>query len=254
MDCRKNRAPRPLHQPPKIPLRTTPGERERVATLSHPVPREDVGEQSAPRPASSETNSLKRTFPASPETKFRVTPTPGERERVATLSHPVPRGDVGEQSAPRPASSETNSFKRTFPASPETKFRVTPTPGERERVATLSLPVPRGDVGEQSAPRPCRRKQRPQENSPHRREPKSAPEQPPGERERVATLSHPVTRGGVGERSAPRSRRRKQRPQKNSLLRRKPKSPSEQPRESSRGCEPSRLPIEAGDLRVGRGR
>ena len=62
----------------------------------------------------------------------------------------------------------------------------------------------------------------------------------------------PVTRGGVGEQSAPRSRRRKQRPQKNSLLRRKPKSPSEQPRESARGCEPSRLPIEADDLRVGK--
>ena len=62
----------------------------------------------------------------------------------------------------------------------------------------------------------------------------------------------PVPRGDVGEQSAPRSRRRKQRPQKNSLLRRKPRSPSEQPRESARGCEPSRLPIEAGDLRVGK--
>ena len=62
----------------------------------------------------------------------------------------------------------------------------------------------------------------------------------------------PVTRGDVGEQSAPRPCRRKQRPQKNSLLRRKPKSPSEQPRESARGCEPSRLPIEADDLRVGK--
>ena len=62
----------------------------------------------------------------------------------------------------------------------------------------------------------------------------------------------PVPRGDVGEQSAPRSRRRKQHPQKNSLLRRKPKSPSEQPRESARGCEPSRLPIEADDLRVGK--
>ena len=62
----------------------------------------------------------------------------------------------------------------------------------------------------------------------------------------------PVTRGGVGEQSAPHPRGRKQRPQKNSLLRRKPKSPSEQPRESARGCEPSRLPIEADDLRGGK--
>ena len=62
----------------------------------------------------------------------------------------------------------------------------------------------------------------------------------------------PVPRGDVGEQSAPRPCRRKQRPQKNSLLRRKPKSPSDQSRESARGCEPSRLPIEADDLRVGK--
>ena len=62
----------------------------------------------------------------------------------------------------------------------------------------------------------------------------------------------PVTRGGAGEQSAPHPCRRKQCPQKNSLLRRKPKSPSEQPRESARGCEPSRLPIEADDLRGGK--
>ena len=64
--------------------------------------------------------------------------------------------------------------------------------------------------------------------------------------------SRSVARGGVGEQSAPRSCRRKQSRQENSLLRRELKSSPEQLRESSRGCEPSRLPIEGGDLRVGK--
>ena len=153
----------------------------------------------------------------------------------------------------------------------------------------------------------------------HRRKPKFPPKQSPGERERVATLSHPVTRGGVGERSAPRSRRRKPKSSKeqpftspktsisteavscivgnrnsrqpspgraregrNPLAPRPPRwgrrgaerpTPASSetksfkriacfvgnqflhqnsPWESSRGCEPSRLPIEAGDLRGGK--
>jgi len=66
------------------------------------------------------------------------------------------------------------------------------------------------------------------------------------------TLSHPVPQGGVGERSAPCTCCRKQRPQKDNLHRREPISSPEQLRESTRGCEPSRLPIEAGDLRGGK--
>ena len=123
------------------------------------------------------------------------------------------------------------------------KFPPKQSPGERERVATLSHPVVRGGVGEQSAPRSCRRKRNPHPNSPsHRRKSASPPklfpasseiqipaEPSPGERERVATLSHPVARGGVGEQSAPRPCRRKQHLQKDNLLRRKPISPSEHP-------------------------
>ena len=62
-------------------------------------------------PALSETNAVKRTPPASSETKLPARPAPGERERDAPLSHPVARGGVGERSAPRPASSETNPLK-----------------------------------------------------------------------------------------------------------------------------------------------
>ena len=177
---------------------------------------------------------------------FRVFP--GERERVAPLSPPVPRGDVGERSAPRPRRRKQKPSGEQ-PASPGTKISTRTAPGERERVATLSHPV-----GSKGAERPTLVSS---ETASTKEQPASSgtnisTRTAPGERERVTALSHPVTRGGVGERSAPRSRRRKQRPQKNSLLRRKPKSPSEQPRESSRGCEPSRLPIEAGDLRGGK--
>ncbi len=98
-------------------------------------------------------------------------------------------------------------------------------------------PVTRGGAGERSAPRPFRRK--PTLSSEQLRE--SARGSQPSRT--------PVTRGGAGEQSAPRPFRRKQRPQKNSLLRRKPKSPSEQPRESARGSQPSRLPSPEGGCR-----
>ena len=220
-----------------------------------------------------------KPFSASPETEIPASPAPGERERGAALSHPVTRGGVGERSAPRPrrrkrnphpnsplrrrkpasppkplpASSEMKphpnsplrrrkpeSPPKAFPESSETEIPAEPAPGERERVATLSHPVTRGGVWEQSAPRPRRRKRNPHPNSPSRRRKPEAPpkafpessetqipaEPAPGEHERVATLSHPVTQGGVGERSAPRPRRRKRNPHPNiSLRRRKPASP-----------------------------
>ena len=62
-------------------------------------------------------------------------------------------------------------------------------PGERESVTTLSHPITQGDVGEQCILRPCRRKQSSQKNLPHRRKPKSPPEQLPGKFERAAPLS-----------------------------------------------------------------
>ena len=189
------------------------------------------------------------------ETQLPVKAAPGERERVATLSHPVPRGGVGEQSAPRPAPSKTkllpeqtrplhqkrNSHRNSFPHQRKTDSPPNQPPGERERVATLSHPV---------APRSCRGAERPtprsvgnkspQKNGLLRREPISQKNSPRRAREGRTPLA-PRRPRGVGKQSAPRPRRRKQ------------KSAKEQPRESSRGCEPSRLPIEGGDLRVGRG-
>ena len=231
MDCRKNKAPRPLHQPPKIPLRTTPGERERVATLSHPVPRGDVGEQSAPRPRRRKQNfrlnsrgrmraNVQETPPIRPvENKLPRQNIPRESARGSQPSRaPVPRGGVGERSAPRPAPSETRlpfepprknahqcSRNAAHPSRQKPTFPPEHPPGERERVATLSHPVPRGGVGERSAPRPAPSETRlpfepPRKNirrcsrstaHPSRQKPTSPPEQPPGERERVATLSHP---------------------------------------------------------------
>ena len=178
---------------------------------------------------------------------FRVFP--GERERVAPLSPPVPRGDVGERSAPRPRRRKQKPSGEQ-PASPGTKISTRTAPVERERVATLSHPV-----GSKGAERPTLVSS---ETASTKEQPASSgtnisTRTAPGERERVTALSHPVTRGGVGERSAPRS------------CRREPKSSKEQPAsseinfsirtapESSRRCEPSRLPIEADDMRVGRG-
>ena len=234
--------------------RTAPGERERVATLSHPVARGDVGERSAPRSCRRKRNphsnspsrrqepaSPPKPFPASSETEIPAEPAPGERERVATLSHPVTRGGVGERSAPRPCRRKRNPHpnspsRRRKPASPPKLF---PASSETEIPAEPALCAAENQHLHRS-------------RFLHRRKSKFPSNQPSGERERVATLSHPVTRGSVGERSAPRPRRRKQRPQKDNLLRREPIPPPEQPRESARGCEPSRLPIEAGDLRGGK--
>ena len=71
----------------------------------------------------------------------------------------------------------------------------------------------------------------------------------PGERERVATLSHPVTRGGVGERSAPRLRRRKRNQRRNSPASSETKRPARTaPWESARGSQPSRTPVAPEDM------
>ena len=105
--------------------------------------------------------------------------------------------------------------------------------GERERVAALSHPVTRGGVGERSAPRPLRRKPNSSPERPHqlRRKSKSPPAQPHGRAREGRTLSHPVPRGDVGERRAPRPLRRNPNssPERPHQLRRKSKSPPEQP-------------------------
>ena len=97
-------------------------------------------------PASSETNAVKRTAPASSGTELPARTAPGERERDAPLSHLVARGGVGERSAPRPASSETNAFKRIAPASSETKI-LARTVSESSRGCEPSrLPIDPGDL------------------------------------------------------------------------------------------------------------
>ncbi len=119
----------------------------------------------------SETNAVKRTPPASSETKSSKEPFPFRRKRTPS--------------------------KEQLLASSETKLPTRPSPGERERVATLSHPVARGGVGEQSAPRPCRRKQHLQKDNLLRRKPISPSEHPPGRaREGVNPLdfqSRPAT-------------------------------------------------------------
>ena len=98
------------------------------------------------QPASSKTNAVKRTAPVSSENQVPARSPPGERERVATLSHPVTRGGVGERSAPRPAPSETNAFKRIAPASSETKI-LARTVSESSRGCEPSrLPIDPGDL------------------------------------------------------------------------------------------------------------
>ena len=62
----------------------------------------------------------------------------------------------------------------------------------------------------------------------------------------------PVTRGAVGEPRAPRLRRQKRKSSKEQPASSETNPSTEPPRESARGCEPSRLSIEAGDLRVGK--
>ena len=66
-----------------------------------------------------------------------------------------------------------------------------------------------------------------------------------GERERVLTLSHPVTRGDVGERSAPRPRRRKRKPSKEypPCITGNRSSRQISPRRAREGRSPFELPI-----------
>ena len=192
MDCRKNKAPRPLHHPPKIPIRTTPGERERVATLSHPVPRGGVGERSAPRPRRRKPNSHPNS--------------PSRRQEPASPPKPLP---ASSEMKPHPNSPlrhrKPASPPKPFPESSETQIPAEPAPGERERVSTLSHPVTRGGVGERSAPRPLRRKPNSSPECLHCQKSKSPPAQPHGRaREGRSPLAPRPPRGCRGaERPTP---------------------------------------------------
>ena len=175
---------------------------------------------------------------------------PTTESRKTALSYPVARGGVGERSAPRSfrrkpksspeqprAPSKTQMSSRTVP-SPRRKLNL-PTKQPRENSRGSQPARPRRPRGCRGAERPTpvsseteiltRTAPRTVENSNAQQNSSFVPSeaQPsnrtaPGKRERVATRSHPVTRGGVGERSAPRSFRRKQ---KSSPER--PRAPSE---------------------------
>ena len=206
------------------------GERERVAALSHPVARGGVGERSAPRPFRRKPNPS----PERPHQLRRKPKSPPDQphERVLRFArNQIPRRNT-----------------RTCPVRNRNSHQHSPT-GERERVAALSLPVARGDVGERSAPRPFRQKPNPpsEQSNPHRRKPKSPPAQP----RESARGSHLAPR-------CPRGCRGAERPTlvssetKSSIRTVKPAPSKTQipastaPWESARGSQPSRTPSPEG--------
>ena len=213
-------------------FRVFPGERERDAPLSPRRPRGCRGAE-RPTPAPSETKAVRRTACIVGNEYPHQNSSGRAREGRNPLAPRHPRGCRGAE-RPTPASSETKP-SREQPAPSETNISTRTAPGERERVAPLSPPVTRGGVGEQSAPRPRRRKQSHQENSLPRRKRISPPEQL---RESARGSQPSRTPSGVRKRSAPRPRRRKQCPQKDNLHRRKPIFPPEQPRRAREGVNP----------------
>ena len=135
---------------------------------------------------------------------FRVFP--GERERVAPLSPPrPPRGCRGAE-RPTLAPSEAKPSKEQTPASSETKPPPEQPMGERERVAPLSPRRPRGCRGAER-PTLVSSETKPSGEQPASSETNVSTRTVPGELERAADLSHPVTRGGCrgAERPTPAS-------------------------------------------------
>ena len=273
--------------------RPSPGERERVATLSHPVTRGGVGERSAPRSCRRKRNphpnspsrcrkpaSPPKHFPASSEIQIPAEPSPGERERVATLSHPVTRGGVGEQSAPRPRRRKRNphpnspsrrrkpaSPPKLFPASSETEIPAEAVPGRAREGRTPLAP---------RRPRGCRGAERPTPVPPETKSSSEQPFAPPKTSISTEAIScivgNPNSRRIIPGRARegrnplaprrPRGCRGAERPtpvsSETTSSKGQPASSETNiptrtpPRESARGCEHSRLPIEAGDLRGGK--
>ena len=198
--------PKPRREPAPPPEH--PRESARGSHPLAPHPRGGVGEQSAPRSRRRERKISRKQFPhrrkrmPSKEQPCIVGNERRQKDNPCIVGNERRQKDtpciVGNEIFKRavPVSSETNAVKRTAPASSETKLPARAAPGERERVATLSHPVPRGDVGERSAPRSRRRKQRPQKNSLLRRKPILQKNSPRRAREGVNPLdfqSRPAT-------------------------------------------------------------
>ena len=120
---------------------------------------------------------------------------PGERERVCTLSHPVTRGGVGEQRAPRPRRRKPKSSKEYPLYRRKTKF---PPEQSRENARGRAPLVPRHPRGCMGAARPTLAPSKTKifkRTSPASAGNELSARTASGERERVCTLSHPVTRG-----------------------------------------------------------
>ena len=211
----------------QIPASTAPGERERVAALSHPVPRGDVGERSAPRP-------LRRKPNSSPECLHRQkSKSPPEQPRESSRgSHPLaprhPRGCRGAE-RPTPASSEAKSFTRT-PA---------PTPSKTQ--------IPARSTPRESAPLRQKSNSSPEHSNLPRQKPKFSPAQPHGRaREGRSPLAPRPSRGCRGaERPTPASPETKffaGMPEPSEIQ----IPASTAPRESARGSQPSRTPSPEG--------
>ena len=177
--------------------------------------------------------TLSKTKPSSEQ--------PRESARGSQPSRtPVTRGGAGERSAPRP-------FRRKPTLSSE-QLRESARGSQPSR-----LPSPEGGCREAERPTPVSSETTPTKEQPASSETKISIRTAPGERERVATLSPPVPQRGCrgAERPTPASSETKSFKRiacfvGNQFLH------QNSPWESSRGCEPSRLPIEAGDLRGGK--
>ena len=186
---------------------------------------------------------------------------------------PRPRGGVGERSAPRPRRRERKSSREPFllrrkrtPSKEqpcivgnerrqkdtpcivgnERRQKDTPcivgnqtprqtSPGRAREGRNPLAPRPRGNVGEQSAPRS------------RRRERKISREQFPLCRKRTPSKEQPRIVGNERrQKDNPCIVGNERRQKDNPLHRRKPNSPPDQPRESARGTHPSRTPSPEG--------
>ena len=142
-------------------------------------------------------------------------------------------------------SRQENSLRRRKRISPPEQLR------ESARGSHPSHPPSPGGVGEQSAPRSCRRRQSRQENSLHRRKRMSPPEQL-RESARGSHSSRPRPPRGCRGAERPTPAPSETVSPKGQPASSKTNISARTAPESSRRCEPSRLPIEAGDLRGGK--
>ena len=140
----------------QTPRQSSPGRAREGRNPLAPRPRGGVGERSAPRSRRRERKILRKQFPhrrkrmPSKEQPCIVGNERRQKDNPCIVGNERRQKDtpciVGNEIFKRavPVSSETNAVKRTASASSETKLPARAAPGERERVETLSHPVPEG--------------------------------------------------------------------------------------------------------------